>query len=478
MSKARITYRFESARRAAGQAAENGPAELKVQRTIQSNADHAPAAEEKQARGNVIPLRHDEFRLTDDTIVLERELPEPLRGPKDTRTAERLRDEQPEEDRPPRVSDPSALQSYPYDYGAWSGTTAEEIDRLEQIIRSTDEAPRRRTPERDAVRNDREPLPEEDDDFGETGYWRPRSERTYAGASEPARHSGGGSWWKMGASIVGAIATGVLFGSFVLSMFTGDPGENAVIDSIQGEQSVPQGSDPAQQLPEAANGAEPAAAESAADYAAISIPSKDLYLLQNGKFSTLENARTLAEQLKGKGLAATIEENGSFFWVYAGVTSDRDAALRISRQLQKDDVEVYINKYTLPAVKQIRWAGDAEAAALASYLDQGSKMVQMIGDLTLVHLDGGEATAPVPSTMDKLSAEHRALTKSSAEAAAGLPADAQPMIKRMDTAVTTAVTAVREYAANPDPAYLWSAQSAVMDYVIAEKQLLTSIAVE
>ena len=47
----------------------------------------------------------------------------------------------------------------------------------------------------------------------------------------------------------------------------------------------------------------------------------------------------------------------------------------------------------------------------------------------------------------------------------------------MDIAARNAMTAFEEYGAHPDHAYLWSAQSALMEYLIAEKHLLETVAV-
>jgi stage II sporulation protein B len=504
MSKARITYRFESARRAAGQAApEAKPAETRAQRTIQSKPQGE--GEENASRSNVIPLRHDEFRLSpEDTVVIEevRMLPDSTADDSEPTAGTVEHNER-------SVKDYTFLNSYTYDYGAWNHPTNEEVERLERIIRQTDFAPEKAKDEHEdqqrseprRIRFDPEAEETEEEYGPHNAYYQEQQQRRSYSSGTGVYHEPrtGGSWWKLGASVVGAIATGVLFGSFVLNLFTGSgAGGGNIAEPLQGEQSVPvseaAGGNTADGAGSVVTGGagggealspgdaeQPQLADSAEDgagtVAAIHIPERELYLLQNGKFSTLENARALANEMKSKGLAATIEESGSF-WVYAGVTSDRDAALRVSRRLQDAGIEVFIKKYSLPAVEQVRWEDGAskEASALGEYLTQGSAMVRMIGDLTLVHLDGGEPVAPGKAAIDKVLGDHRSLTQLTSSAQSGLPADAQPILKRMDAAISTAVTAVQEYAANPDRAYLWSAQNAIMDYIIAEKQLLTDIA--
>ncbi len=487
MSKARMTFRFENTRRAAagGQAPaeasieprEAAPPETQVAREREPEREHAGEAGETRAAGktasNVIPLRHYEFEVSEEPVVLE-ETPAPPASP--------------------RRLDPD----YPYDYGAWNDTSSAEADELERLIRATDayepeveperlrprgrsarersEAPRY-SPEDARRLYERLSRDEEEDADAEAGYWGGVETSRRGSRASRRRSQDGPAWWKVAASVVGAIATGVLFGSFVLNFFVGDPPQG---------NAVPGGAEPsatAEPAEGAAAGADagvaPPATGEAADVAematsAIELPERRMFLLQNGKFETLDAARALADTMKSKGLAATIEE-GDGFYVYAGVSSNRDTALRAGVKLQAQGIEVYVKPYELPKVAQVRWA-DGSAEALAGYVAAGSELVRRIGDFTMAHLEGDAPVAPEAATLEKLKSEHLALSKLTASANAGLPADAQPMLKRMDDAVLAAVVAVEEYGTHPDYAYLWSAQSALMDYVIAEKQLLMSIA--
>ncbi|WP_309120364.1 SPOR domain-containing protein [Paenibacillus sp.] len=490
MSKARMTFRFENTRRAAAGQAGEAPidrhrelvaSETNVAEEPEKDAENGTAREAKEPPSNVIPLRHYEFQVSDEPVVLE-ERPKPSSTP------------------PARRID----AEYPYDYGAWNDTSSAEADELERLIRETDAyepepaserprgrsgergraAPPRYSPEEARRLYERLSRDEEEEVDGEAGYWPgvseppPRAARASAARRRP---QDGPAWWKVAASVVGAIATGVLFGSFVLNFFVGDPPSSALPGVGESGAAQEEGADaPADGDPTGGTGGSeaPTAGDAGAvaemATADVQLPERRMFLLQNGKFETLEAARTLAADMKSKGLAATIEEGDGFF-VYAGVSSNRDSALRAGVKLQAQGVEVYVKPYELPKVAQVRWA-DGSAEALGDYVTKGSDMVRIIGDLTMVHLEGDEPVAPEKATLEKLQTEHLALSKLSPAASAGLPADAQPMLKRMDDAVRNAIVAVEEYAAHPDHAYLWSAQSALMDYVIAEKQLLMTIA--
>jgi stage II sporulation protein B len=449
MSKARITYRFENARPTNGQAAAEPEPRVRELKQEQSRTEGPAAAEAvKPQLADVIPLKHVEFQVSDEPFIVEEKPPE-------------------EKKRAPSMRLGS---DFPYDYGAWNHRDG-EAEELERLIRQTGAY----TPE---VRRGSSVL-DEDLDLDrehEAGHWRDSFHERELSRSARHRTNDGPAWWKVAGSVVGAIATGVLFGSFVLNLFTGESSEKGVGDLLRSNQPGPV-TDASQGAPAGVAVSNPDALEEAveAETASIHLPERRMFLLQNGMFETLEAARTLANEMKGKGLAATIEE-GERFFVYAGVTSNRDAALRAGVQLQAAGVEVYVKPYDLPPVQKVRWSSDETSEALSAYVAKGSGMVQMLGDLTLVHLEGGNAVAPEAETLAKVKSEHLGLTEMTAQATAGLPVEAQPMLKRMDDAVRNAVIAIEEYAANPNHAYLWSAQSALMDYIIAEKQLLTTIA--
>lgn len=455
MSKARITYRFEHPRRSA-----NGQA---LAEAIDRDAEwKAEIHDNEQKNGTELEAKrkakadHVEFPMAEEPIVLEERKPS----------------------RPVSVL-PRRLQSdYPYDYGAWYDTADGEADELERMIRSSGEYDpelEKRWTARNAMNE-----PAELDREAEAGYWR--FTEAEAAVDEPLIRrrppKDGPAWWKVAGSVIGAVATGLLFGTFILNMFTntGETPQTAAENPPASATSETGGS-VTETVPPTGEQGGAAGAETTGEgavSASLDLPERRVFLLQNGVFDTLDAARTLANDMKNKGFAGTIEE-GESFYVYAGVTTDRDAALRTGLLLQDSGIEVYVKPYDLPSVQEVRLTSEG-AAALGEYMSISGTLVQMIGDLTLIHLDGDEAVAPEGSTMVKLKADHLRLTEQSPLASAGLTAEAQPVLKRMDDAIRNAVVAMEEYAAHPDYAYLWSAQGALIDYLIAEKRLLTAVA--
>jgi stage II sporulation protein B len=267
-------------------------------------------------------------------------------------------------------------------------------------------------------------------------------------------------WWKSILSIAAAIATGILFGTIALSLLAKPATNSAQPQQIEERSNMPQ----------------PVVSNEAVE-TSLKLTERNMFLLQNGVFETLEAATSLASDLKSKGLAATIDK-GERFVVYAGITSNREAALRVGSRLQLKQVEVYIKPYPLPIIEQIPWMNAETETTIINYLREGSDLIQKIGDLTLVHLDGDEPLALEPSTLTSLQTSHIAYTDWAIVVEASVPTDAQEPIQQMNNAMRTAVDAIEEYDENPDQAFLWSAQSALMDYVFANQRLYAIIAAQ
>jgi len=465
MEKSRITVRFEPSGEVQGRDAtvDGGNGRPKLPRQA----------------GKVIPLRPNKYAALDEPSPAAEQPSDATGHPAERPPAAPVQTPEDRAESRERRRTSSAKDhldsDYPYDYGAWNRTAAQEADELERLIRHAEQIG--------------ELPPEEDDLKAETGYWEEPGERASRRGSLRRtyyRHSGedaSPAWWKMAGSVLGAVATGILFGTLLMDFFTGsEPAaappakeiERPAEGTVQQDHAAnPGGGAAAADGASGAGAADSDAAESA--LASVEIPERRLWLLQYGNFKTLDNARAMAESIREKGFAATIEEADGFY-VYAGVAAEREAALRTGVKLQAEGLEVYVKPFALPAVTQVRWE-DGSAEALSDYLARGTELVRLIGGLTLVHFEG-EPVAPEPTTLEKLRAEHLGLQELQPSAFAGLPADAQPLFERMDIAARNAVTAIEEYGAHPDHAYLWSAQSALMDYLIAEKQLLTTIAMK
>ncbi|WP_010270865.1 hypothetical protein [Paenibacillus senegalensis] len=278
-------------------------------------------------------------------------------------------------------------------------------------------------------------------------------------------------WLKVGAAVAGAVATGVLLGLLVLSLFNSDQLPPASDQRVT-EGSMPVGT-PVEGGSDQGDTANPGAAPAAAgDGVQVQIPAKTYTILQNGGFSQAEGAETAVKELLDKGLAG-VREDLDKHYVYAGIAADRTAAASLSLPLQNQQVEIYVKTYTLPAVPSIRWEGNTET--LLTYLAQSDQLVQIISGMTAVHLEGTALTPMEEASLQTLKEKHEAWTASAAAVNSEAPDEIKPILQKLDTAMNTAKQSIDEYRRNPSAAMLWQAQTSLLQFVLAEKELLQMI---
>jgi stage II sporulation protein B len=383
--------------------------------------------------------------------------------------------------------DTPILNEYTTDFGEYRSPFAEEADRVERIIRESQQ-----------------------DYNGDTGYYREpepeRVERTAAHESaspqrepwfEPqlgakVRRSSNPPWLRIIASVSGAVVTGVAFGFFVLSMFTDRNASNHVAaPGTTAVQTAPaNGGKDAQQQGNAAAGADKAAAGQtpAADKPAVSaagagslitvnLPGKTYSFLQNGVFSTQQSAEAAQAELKKKGFAAAADL-GEKTVVYAGFALTREDAVTLSRQFRSSKLDVYVKPVEVPAVSKLKWSGSAKSDAVGSYFTQGDKLVQMIAGFTLLHLEETKPTALEDASAASVKSAQQAWIAAGTSVKEGAGEDAKQGMQKMATAMNAAVASMDEYKKNPSAAYLWQAQGALMQYILAEKTLLTQLSAQ
>jgi stage II sporulation protein B len=336
------------------------------------------------------------------------------------------------------------LNSFTSDYGAWESPIEREAEKLEKMIRESGTA-------RKDYADGEEPVHEE--------MFYPR----YIKHARPP-------YFKIFASLTGAVITGIMFGFFVLSLFTGDVPEGTRADQAAVSE---QG-----QVTETGSQAEPGAPAPAEDGAQqtafVSFPAQSYFLLQHGVFNSLEGAETAAATLSGSGFAAATEA-GDQYRVYAGIATDRDDALLLSYRLQEKKLETYIKAYEIPQSASIPWNAGSKAAA-ENYFTQGGEIVKMISALSMIHLRDSAPSSPDDTSLAAIAGVHRAWTESAAEMEDDVPEPLKAAFQKMNNSVNTAVVSLEEYRKNPAFTYLWQAQSALMQYVILQKEFLSQLA--
>lgn len=414
MNKARITYRFDA------------------------NGDRVKDSLKQEEPSKVIPLYEEEFRVVEDNK-------EPL-------------------------------NHFTTDFGGWSSPYDAETQRIEDLIRQSkgnrpepdfSEAPRY---------NSETGYVEAEGDY--TNRRGPQWDGPDVVGSRYIRHSRP-SWVRIFVSVTGAAVTGVLLGFLVLSMFSGN---DSTADSkaanpnnsqagTQDVKTAPTGAQPGNNAADQANNT---ASVPAAAGAEAAIPSKTYVLLQHGSFSAKQGAEQDQAELRKKGFSAVTELADNKYNVYLGLVSDRDHALSLSKKLKDDKVETYAKQLSLPAISKVRWNGSAES--LKTYLDQSEKLVQTISKLSLLHLEEAKPTSIDDPTLQALKTAHTAWAQTASTVAQG-SADAAEQFQKMNNAMNSAKTSIDEYKKNPSPNWLWQTQSYLLQFVLAEKELLAKIAV-
>ncbi len=470
MNKARITYRFDSTGR------------------------RKKPGHEEELKGEVIPLHQDHPNIEEPGVLRPRT----------------------DEDRikPATIYDVQPLNQFTTDYGAWNSSFDIETQGLEEMIRKSNRSPYHKPMPAKAedtdlwndelfTTNTWESYKDVSEADAETGYVDLRSQR---GIDEQADHisdfesgwkdydaygplydekvtrgayirkKGGAPWIKIISSAGGAIVTGILFGAFVLSMFAGD--EN-VLDKVN---PVPAASEFNETAPGTLNPVESQIVESAQNIGVttpeletlqVDIPSASFFVLQNGMFSDSEGVDQAIQALQNKGFTGASDKQENYY-VYAGISNNRDDALLLSHKLQESGMETYIKTFEIPAVASIAWVGSADDA-FENYIAGGNRLMEIITNLSLLHLGESQPSTLDDTTVQTLKSTHQEWTQLNTSISQGLPEEVRDEHQSMITAMNTALLSMEEYQKNPSASYLWQAQQSIMQYVITERKLLASI---
>ncbi|MEX2415659.1 MAG: hypothetical protein WD424_05905 [Paenibacillaceae bacterium] len=345
------------------------------------------------------------------------------------------------------------------DYGAWRSPFEAETERIEQLIRNSEAR-------KDTVEPDRETpsyytAPQAEESFQRVSFYdEPPVRTTYRKRGKTS------NWFSLTTSITGAILTGIVLGMFVLSMFRGEanplPNSNeqstvdnepAAVLNESGEENLISGD-----------------ANNAASLTAVDLPEQTYFLIQNGVFSTLEGANTAVQLLKDMGLSGAVSHADQFS-VFAGAALNKEDALFLSHYLQSDTLEVYAKPYVLPAVRQLTWAGE-EGSQIQGYMEKSRSLVKLILGMTSAGLQDSNVASLPTSDKQLVQQEHKLWTEAANQLAADATEEVKAMVQQMNKSLNSAVMTLEQYAKNPTEVYLWQAQAAVSEHIIAQKQFI------
>jgi hypothetical protein len=194
-------------------------------------------------------------------------------------------------------------------------------------------------------------------------------------------------------------------------------------------------------------------------------------LLQFGLFSNAEGRDAAIKQLKDGGLAAASMKTAEGYRVYAGIAMDGNKAGAISSGLP--DILLYKKEVAVKAPERLPFAGGEEAAL--AFFASTNDLIAAWSDLVVAQLE-----QPSLSPLGSVAAEgwrsrHEQWTVHAAAMKEGLSDQAgQTYFAKIRTAVDNAAASMTEYDKNPSKAHLWSAESALMEAVLAQKEWFES----
>lgn len=437
MSKARITYRFDKH----GNRDEDA--------VIVPDHDTPEASEPQRKSG------HASNRMGADKLAEEQE----------SRQAEDISER--------------SLNQFTQDYGSWTSPYDAEVERLERIIRGDHQ-----DVSKDVGRDEHWDAGWVN---GETGYMRvPHRDGpivTDEAYLPNRRTQKGPPWIRLIASVAGAVVTGVVLGLFVLTLFTDGDADPLPADA---EQPLQTGEDGAQAPvdvsfgdipPESdTNGAADAGGMSTVtnpEWSVVSVPGGSYHMIQYGVFSSAEGARTAVRELSDLGLAGAAGGRNGSWYVYAGVSEDKDDILGLAQQLKQRDFDIYIKQLDIPPVERLQWNGE-DASKVTSYFEQAHVLVSKVSALTLLHLQEAQPTGLESTSLESIAGTHQQMMILSSQIAGGFEEVEATRFQAMNNAMNTAVDSMNAYNRNPSRSFLWQAQTAVMRFLLEHDQWVRS----
>lgn len=284
------------------------------------------------------------------------------------------------------------------------------------------------------------------------------------------------SWWKAVLSISAAVMTGVTLGFFILNIIQGggevlDPSKSAMVTPAP-ESSKPtaEGKTPAQEKDVTSQAV--TAGVSMEGMINVNIDSYTYSFLQHGVFSSAETGQAAITELGRKGFVTSTEQ-GDKLTVYAGVAANKADAQRLAEVLKGSQIDIYVKSIAIPAISQMKWSG-SKPQSVRDYITNGDKLIRMISGVTVTHLEETQSTPFDPATMASIKDAHTGWT-SIATALKDGQDEANKIILSMTKSMNAAILSLEEYEQKPSSSLLWKAQSAMMQYLIAEKQLYKAI---
>ncbi|WP_128895989.1 hypothetical protein [Longirhabdus pacifica] len=381
-----------------------------------------------------------------------------------------------------KIVDTQPLNQFTTDFGAWQSPYEEELHRIEQIIRETDQQQYEKleqVKQRNEYETYRGPIISEEVLKGEVSYHNhnikaPPSSIRYKKTKKT-------SWLKVTGAVSSGVISGVFLGYVVLSFFSstepltilpGNSGEETEAQS-NGETSnletpfpIPMGNENTASLQDEGNAEDTTSLSNL--LVADPLNTDTYYVLQHGVFSSLQSAQAAMQQLTNEGFASVIDMQlqNQYFVFTAATQSEEDAGL-LSNVLNEAGFETYIKSVQIPQFQTA--SSDSLSQVTESYFTEGDKLVRMLSGISAVQLQ--EDTAALEKqTIDAIKVQYQSWNNAAAQLV-NTGEVLNSTFEVMNSALQRSMTAMEGYEKDPSPSYLWQIQSAILQYIITKKNI-------
>lgn len=284
---------------------------------------------------------------------------------------------------------------------------------------------------------------------------------------------------KLVGSVIGAIATGLLFAFLALSLIRGEvtmPDVNQTIAAIANTDSSKGGSLPAQ-AQTGSDGNAAALQENAADAVnnpsavAVNIGASQAYVLQYGVYAKDEGAQQAITELQKLGLGGVLapDPDGQRR-VFAAVSLEREDAMLLSASLRTKEGSIYVRPFEREAITKLVFTGDADV--LNSFMTQSDLVREWLIKQSSKMLQQTTLDAFSVADMDVLRTEHLRWTQWGQQLQKSMDEEHAAQWLKMVQSMNTAISAVNEYNKKTASAHLWNIQQACMQYMVLEQEWL------
>ncbi len=357
----------------------------------------------------------------------------------------------------------------------------EWIKSNEEIESRTEETEPEHLPEEDV-----EPLPakseisaskESADEFKSYGtkYASFEDEESFAGRRlGPSRLNSGREKNAKGligvlASVLGAVALGVVFGYIVLSFFKSGMLDNPATPPKPISETVETGSGQGTLQTKLQENAETGTLPGEAKITTVSItlPSSTYYMVQGGVFQDQASATPILEKIKSKGWPSSFSGEKPAY-LFLGIAVNRDHALAIANHFQ--EMDVYIKEFKIEPKTIL-----AGATTTQEEWDQWFKQEQLFATILGNAIGEGLTAGKLGGNqLKEITEAHRTLLQYGREWVNKLPESQQSLGNRLLNDYTKGVSAMERYQKQPEAGHLWQAEQALLDGFQSKTQLLSS----